>query len=454
MLPLSHPFGYSYPLHLAGIAPEGFTQRVDAYRRQLPPAPPRPLVLIAEPDPLAFLAALVAALTSDCDVVLANPAWGQSEWTAVFEQIAPTVALGPVPAMGGPQQAVSSLSNASIPQILIPTSGTTGSPRFVLHTWNTLSTAAQGFLNHFQTARASACCVLPLYHVSGLMQVIRAWLSGGRLLIQPFKALLAGEIALQPDTNWFISLVPTQLQRLIESGHQDWLAQFRAVLVGGAPAWPSLLTAACDLPLALTYGMSETAAQVATLLPEEFAAGHRSSGRVLPHADIQIVSESGALLPAGQMGQIIVQTPALALGSLGGAPFSDRFITDDVGYLDPAGYLQVRGRRSQKIITGGENVFPTEVEAALLATGQVADVCVIGLPDPEWGQAVTAVYVPSREQVTPTMLKQRISGQLSAYKCPKRWVAVEQLPRNAQGKLNRQQVLSLTSESASGSDPE
>jgi len=77
MLPLSHPFGYSYPLHLAGIAPEGFTQRVDAYRRQLPPAPPRPLVLIAEPDPLAFLAALVAALTSDCDVVLANPAWGQ-----------------------------------------------------------------------------------------------------------------------------------------------------------------------------------------------------------------------------------------------------------------------------------------------------------------------------------------------------------------------------------------
>ncbi|MEO1741123.1 MAG: hypothetical protein AAFR99_04865, partial [Cyanobacteria bacterium J06629_9] len=160
------------------------------------------------------------------------------------------------------------------------------------------------------------------------------------------------------------------------------------------------------------------------------------------------------LLPAGQMGQIIVQTPALALGSLGGAPFSGRFITDDVGYLDPAGYLQVRGRRSQKIITGGENVFPTEVEAALLATGQVADVCVIGLPDPVWGQAVTAVYVPSREQVTPTMLKQRILGQLSAYKCPKRWVAVEQLPRNAQGKLNRQQVLSLTSESASGSDPE
>ncbi|MEO0539675.1 MAG: AMP-binding protein [Cyanobacteria bacterium P01_A01_bin.105] len=341
--------------------------------------------------------------------------------------------------------------------ILIPTSGTTGQPRFVIHTWATLVASARGFLEHFDSKRAHAYCVLPLYHVSGLMQVVRAWISGGKLVVQPFSELLAGTQLINADSDWFISLVPTQLKRLIEVQQQAWLKDFRAILLGGAPAWPSLLNAAAGLPMALTYGMSETAAQVATLLPKDFAAGHRNSGKVLPHAQIEVLSPTGQVLPAGTVGRLRIKATSLAAGYLGDSPFADFFEPDDLGYLDADGRLRVLGRNSQKMITGGENVFPAEVEAALLATGQVEDVSVVGVPDPDWGQAVTAVYVPRAETVTAATLKAALTGQLSSHKHPKHWLAVAALPRNAQGKLNRQQVLALTTglstESALASGP-
>ncbi|NEQ16327.1 MAG: hypothetical protein F6K44_21990, partial [Moorea sp. SIO3E2] len=114
--------------------------------------------------------------------------------------------------------------------------------------------------------------------------------------------------------------------------------------------------------------------------------------------------------------------------------------SDDLGYFDQQGYLYTVGRRSNKIITGGENVFPAEVEQVIRGTGLVSDVCVIGLPDDYWGQVVTAVFVPSSDQVSVAMVQQNVEGNLSKFKCPKDWVAVESLPRNGQGKLNYEQV--------------
>ncbi|MEM1243037.1 MAG: AMP-binding protein, partial [Cyanobacteria bacterium P01_H01_bin.26] len=220
------------------------------------------VVLINTPEPARFLTHLWAGLLANAAIVLANPSWGQQEWQQVAQQLSPDRVLGDAP----PVSFDPFKPKPSPGQILIATGGTSGKIKFVIHTWATLTVAAQGFLNHFDQRPVNSYCVLPLYHVSGLMQAIRVWLSNGRLITQPFKQLDAGQWLLVPDQTWFISLVPTQLQRLLQTpATVAWLAQFRAILLGGAPAWPDLLAQAAQLPIALTYGMSETAAQVATL---------------------------------------------------------------------------------------------------------------------------------------------------------------------------------------------
>jgi O-succinylbenzoic acid--CoA ligase len=189
--------------------------------------------------------------------------------------------------------------------------------------------------------------------------------------------------------------------------------------------------------------MTETASQVATLKPQHFLAGQENSGQVLPHAQIQIQDSTGHSLPTGELGRISIRANSLALGYYPHCFEQDDFQPDDLGYLDTQGYLHVVGRNSRKIITGGENVFPTEVETAIRATGLVADVYVIGTADAQWGQVVTAVYVPRTELVTETDLQTALKQQLSRFKQPKQWIRVECLPRNLQGKVNYEQVQAI-----------
>jgi O-succinylbenzoic acid--CoA ligase len=333
---------------------------------------------------------------------------------------------------------------------MIPTGGSSGQVRFAVHTLETLTAAVEGLQAFFQTEPINSCCVLPLYHVSGLMQFLRSFLSGGKLTVLPFKTIersavpvcLSAETQFDP-ADFFLSLVPTQLQRLLtNSATVEWLKRFQVIFLGGAPAWPELLETARQqqLPIALTYGMTETAAQVVTLKPELFLRGSNGSGQVLPHAAIKIC-EHGQPLARRQFGTVTIQSKSLSLGyfSIGAQVeqfLTDEFLTDDLGYFDAEGILHIVGRNSQKIITGGENVFPAEVEAALRATGLVNDVCVVGMPDQTWGEVVTAVYVPVSSTVSSSTLKSALTPRLSSFKHPKQWVAVEQLPRNAQGKIN------------------
>jgi O-succinylbenzoic acid--CoA ligase len=285
--------------------------------------------------------------------------------------------------------------------------------------------------------------VLPLYHVSGLMQFLRSFTSGGRLAVLPFKALEAGASLQFDPAEYFLSLVPTQLQRLLQQPQQpDRLAQFQTVLLGGAPAWSELLVQArqMGIRLAPTYGMTETASQIATLKPEDFLAGRSGCGQVLPHAEITIRSATGESVPAGQAGAIVIRSAALALGYYPTRFEQTEFLPDDLGWLDAAGFLHISGRQSDKIITGGENVFPAEVEAAIRATGLVQDVCVVGVPDRYWGQAVVALYVPIAPELPVAQLQAAIANTLSKFKRPKHWLAMDQLPRNAQGKLDRSQI--------------
>ncbi|MEO6004390.1 MAG: AMP-binding protein [Opitutus sp.] len=320
--------------------------------------------------------------------------------------------------------------------LCIPTGGTSGSVRFARHDEKTLSAAVQGFCQFFNLTRVNAVDVLPSFHVSGLMARVRCAATGGKHVPCEWRRVEAGErpmLDVRAD-GWVISLVPTQLQRLMASpGGTEWLGGFRYIFVGGGPSWPELKQQAADagLPIALTYGMTETAAMMAAISPSEFRSGERQWATPLPHVELAITAD----------GSIRVEGESVFRGYFPDLSKSRSFETDDLGQIDERGRVQIFGRKDAVIITGGKKVQPVEVEAALQATGQFADVAVLGVRDTEWGEVVVACF-PKGESAEPdwTLVDQGLERSLASYKRPKRYVAVVGWPRNAQGKLSRAEL--------------
>lgn len=312
-------------------------------------------IVIAETDPIEFLAAFLAGVITETNIFLGNPDWQLQEWQQVFKLVQPDLVFGKL-------QKQLTIKNQNISNkkidgdqslIMIPTGGSSGKIKFAMHTWLTLAASAKGFQDYFNCQKINSFCTLPLYHVSGLMQFVRSFLTQGNIVICPDKILQTKQINFKPE-NYFISLVPTQLQLLIET-IPDLLAKFKTVLLGGAPARRSLLNEArrYDIPLAPTYGMTETASQIVTLKPQEFLANNNSSGLVLPHAKIKINSQN-SLDSDNNIGLINIRCNSLCLGYYPHKFIQSQFTTDDLGYLDNEGYLYLVGRNSQKIITGGD----------------------------------------------------------------------------------------------------
>ena len=250
-----------------------------------------------------------------------------------------------------------------------------------------------------------------------------------------WKAVEAGERPALPvgDGDWFISLVPTQLQRLLgDREAEDWLRGFKAVFIGGAAAWPALIEAGrmARLPLAFSYGMTETAAMITALRPEEFLAGGQGSGTALPHAKVTL----------GEDGRVSVDGASLFFGYWPEMRAGGAWATEDLGSWDERGSLHVLGRRDALIITGGEKVDPAEVERVLRGTGQFADVAVIGVRDAKWGEVVVACYPAEFAPNDLEAVRRVLGSHLAAFKHPKRYVAVARWPRNAQGKVNRAEL--------------
>ncbi|MBV8883377.1 MAG: 2-succinylbenzoate--CoA ligase [Chroococcidiopsidaceae cyanobacterium CP_BM_RX_35] len=408
-----------------------------------------PKVLLAEREPVRFLAGFIAACAAGCPIFLSNPSWVRQEWQQVFKLVQPDLILGygdwgvrdyypnPEPKMLNSQW------------IMIPTGGSSGQIRFAIHTWETLMSSVKGFQQYFQLNQINSFCVLPLYHVSGLMQFLRSFTSNGQMAILPFKEFATStQCDINPE-QFFISLVPTQLQRLLHNPVLvSWLSRCQTVLLGGAPAWCELLQQARrnHIRLAPTYGMTETASGIVTLKPQDFLEFNDSCGRVLPHAKVAIRSSTGQLLRANQIGNIFIQAESLALGYYPECFTHQEMQLDDLGFFDEHGFLNIVGRDSNKIITGGENVFPFEVEAAIRATQLVNDICVIGIPDSHWGQAITAIYVPCNPSVSNIVLQAALEDKLSKFKRPKHWLSLASLPRNSQGKVNRKQLQQIVNE--------
>jgi O-succinylbenzoic acid--CoA ligase len=376
-------------------------------------------VVIAERDPNRFLEAFARAAAGRGPVFLADPLWTEAERRELAALIA----------AAGPNS--SDLPGGGRGWLMVASGGTTGRIKFARHDEETLAAAVVGFCAHFQVQRVDWLGLLPLHHVSGLLAWFRTLLTGGSYHPWDWKRLAAGDRPARPrgSSCYCVSLVATQLQRLLaEPAAAEWLRGFDLVFLGGGPGWPELLEAAARerIALSISYGMTETAAMVAALRPAEFAAGARSCGRALPHARIMV----------GPDGRLSVDGPSLFRGYFPAWRSPGLFATEDLGRWDEEGRLRILGRRDAVIITGGKKVDPAEVEAVLRASGEFADVAVIGLADPEWGQSVTACY--PAEQRPPDLV--RVAGLLAGlatFKRPRRYLPAEPWPRNAQGKLNR-----------------
>jgi o-succinylbenzoate---CoA ligase len=385
-------------------------------------------ISISTRDPIELIAALMVGWRLELPIFLCNPEWGITEWKQVDLLTAKVD------------------RNRDRHRIMIPTGGSSGTIKFAIHTWETLSASVWGFKEFYGVDKVNSVCILPLYHVSGLMQLWRSLLTDGKLLITDYHQLCTGDTMPMSQIeieNYFISLVPTQLHKLLDLD-PIWLARFQTILLGGAPPRMELLTRSriAKLPLALTYGMTETASQITSLKPAEFLAGNNSCGRVLPHAEIKSILASD-----GAVGSIQIKAKSLMLGYFPNLATTEYFETDDLGKpFDDCGYLTILGRNSGKIITGGENVLPIEVVNAIMATGLVLDVWVVGLPDAYWGQIVTAVYVEGKFPVSGSTLASALIGKISNYKIPKCWLHVAQIPRNSLGKVLVREVERIAQE--------
>ena len=396
-------------------------ERVELARR-LGAAPPRVAprhCVVAEREPARFMLALSEAVAGGGLVWVADPWWGAAERGQFASLRESPVAERRSPIDQG--------------WLCLPTGGTSGTLRLARHDQDTLAAAVHGCAAHFGVNQINAVGVLPLHHVSGLMGWMRCALTGGRYLPWTWEDLEAGRWPETGPGDWFLSLVPTQLQRLLDQpGAAERLQRFHAVFVGGGPVWPDLLdrAAAARLPLAPGYGMTETAAMVTALRPEEYLTGRRGCGCALPHARVEVDADGG----------IQIAAESLFRGYYPHWREAGPWQTEDLGRRDEHGGLHVLGRRDAVIITGGEKVEPGEVEAALRATGEFADVAVIGLPDAAWGEAVVACYPAGREEPDIRAVSRRLAGRLAPHKRPKHYLCLAVWPRNEQGKVNRREL--------------
>jgi o-succinylbenzoate---CoA ligase len=301
---------------------------------------------------------------------------------------------------------------------IMHTSGTTAAPKPVpLTAGNFLASALGSAVALGLDQDERWLCPMPLTHVGGLSIPIRSAIYATTVVLHGrFDTQAVLDALSDPNQRiTLVSLVPTMLARLLEAGLRR-PPTLRWALLGGGPIAPALLQRAAEagVPVAQSYGMTEACSQIATF------------GWPLPGVELRLTDD----------GELLVRGPIVSPGAA-----DDRgwLHTGDLARFDERGRLAITGRNADTIITGGENVAPTEVEAVLLEHPAVQDAAVHSRPDPEWGEAVIATVVV-RNGIHPSELQAHCATRLARFKVPKEIRFAEQLPRTTSGKLLRRQL--------------
>jgi acyl-CoA synthetase (AMP-forming)/AMP-acid ligase II len=340
------------------------------------------------------------------------------------------------------------------------TSGTTGRARGAELTHGNLLTNA-GLLadEHGRAAERDAALVaLPLYHVGGSLWALACLHAGMPIVILPRAAPRDILLAISQYRVTKAFLVPALIRLLLDELERETydVSSLDLLLYGGSPMDPEVLgraLATIRCRFGQVYGLTETAGSVTYLRPEDHVSGDArrllSCGRPLGHAEIRVLDESGHEVPSGQIGEIVCRTPQNMRGyrnlpaDTASVLRNGWFHTGDAGYFDEHGYLYIHDRLKDMIVSGGENVYPAEIERILMTHAAVADAAVIGVPDERWGEAVKAFLVrrpgaAMGADSVMTLCRERLAG----YKVPRSVEFVESLPRNASGKVLKRELRS------------
>ncbi len=340
------------------------------------------------------------------------------------------------------------------PAVIMYTSGTTGQPKGAVlsHgniTWNSFNV----LVDYEISAQSIALMISPMFHAAALgMGVLPVLLKGGTVVLE--VRFEAEKILQMVERLRVTSLsgVPTTFQMLSE--HPSWstadLSSLQMLTCGGSAVPLRVLDAYERRGLAFTggYGMTETAPGATSLPPRYSRRKIGSAG--LPHffTDIRIVDGTGAVVPVGQQGEILIQGPNVMSGywnrpEADAGSYSDDgwFRSGDVGYTDEEGFLFISDRLKDMIISGGENIYPIEIEQAIQEIESVQSVAVVGVPDEKWGE-VPRAYVQLRfgQALTEEELTRHLAGRIARYKIPKSIVIVEDMPRTSSGKIRKREL--------------
>jgi len=335
------------------------------------------------------------------------------------------------------------------------TSGTTGQPKGVLLSSGALLVPNADDSDEMEfnrwTSEDVSLLVMPCFHIAGLRWGVMGLLPGAETVILPeFDPVLVAKLISAHQVTKLM-LVPAALQFVMNAtqGMDPDYSSLRHIWYGASPIPLDLLKEAmnvfqCDF--VQTYGLTETAAQTTYLPPGDHdPKGNermKSAGKALPNIQIRIVDEKGQSLPTGEIGEICIKSPANMIGywklpeETAKAIRNGWVYSGDAGYMDKDGYVYIHDRIKDMVVSGGENVYPAEVESAIYGHPAVADVAVIGVPDKKWGEAVKAVVVVQPGQnCTAEELIAYARERIAAYKAPKSVDFVDALPRNPSGKI-------------------
>ncbi len=347
--------------------------------------------------------------------------------------------------------------------IVLFTSGTTSAPKAVELSHNNLTSYVTSTVE-FESAQVSEAALIcvPPYHIAGVSAALSNLYAGRKMVYLPHFDAQEWVRLIDAEQVTTATVVPTMLDRIVivlkAGGHQ--LPSLRNLAYGGSKVGLPLVRRALELlphvGFVNAYGLTETSSTIAVLTPDDHRGAQSASaahvakrlgsvGRPVPGIELQIRDETGAVLPPGESGELFVRGEQVSGRYAGiGSVLDDDgwFPTRDIALLDEDGYLFISGRSDDTIIRGGENISPAELEEVLIEHSHVHDVAVVGVDDPQWGQAIVAVVVPAAGiDPDPEELREHVRQRLRGSRTPDRVVFRDELPTTATGKVLRRQIV-------------
>jgi len=396
-----------------------------------------PRALFVTPEFIEHVEGLGPATESVALVTLGKPGDGWLSFDALLAQ-------GSESFQGG------AATHADDPVLLCYTSGTTGRPKGALlsnnaFTWNAVNSTHM----HDLTSEDVVLTMLPMFHVGGLnIQTLPALHAGATVIIHDRFEIDAFFDALEQDGVTLTLLVPTVVHAVTSDPRWETadLSKLRMIGVGSTVVPEQMVRAvgARGVPLVQIYGSTETAPIAAYMPYRETTRRPESTGIPAMHCEIRLVDEDGRDVPQGEKGEILVRGPNVML-EYWRDPIATReaftdgwFHTGDVAHCDSDGFLYVDGRIKDMIISGGENVYPAAVEHVLNECADLKEVAVVGRPDDHWGEVVVAVVVPQDANCDADKIIGFCEGRIASFETPREVIFVDQLPRNAMGKIEKE----------------